>query len=71
MAESDHAEGPKGQVRREQSAPVKPAKQEQTPQGVVQMPLEEQELGQGVYLEEDEGWINMRWREKMTRDLGA
>ena len=48
MAVSDHAAGPNGHVRREQSAPVKPAKQEHTPQGVVHLPFPEQELGQGV-----------------------
>jgi len=62
MAESLHA-GPSGQVRREQSAPANPVKQEQTPHGVVHVPLPLQELGQGVYWEDDTGRVRvMRWR---------
>ena len=58
--------GPVGQERREQSDPVYPVKQEHTPQGVVHLPLPEQELGHGekcVNADEDGvGYWAMRMR---------
>jgi len=69
VAESLHA-GPSGQVLREQSVPVNPVKHEQTPQGVVHLPFPEQELGQGVYWEDEAEWARMmRWRAVVAIDM--
>jgi hypothetical protein len=54
---SDHDIRPRGHVRSEQSAPVNPSKQLQTPHGRVHNPLEEHWLGHGVYSEANEGAI--------------
>ena len=67
VAISLHA-GPSGQVRSEQSAPVKPVKQEQTPQGVVHFPFPEQDFGHGVYANDEGGRAEMTSRAGVAID---
>ena len=67
VAISLHA-GPSGQVRSEQSAPVKPVKQEHTPQGVVHIPFPEQDFGHGVYANDEGGRAEMTSRAGVAID---